>query len=341
MTRHDVASHRRTARPRGGGDRRRSAIHRLYLRGPDAPRTAIAKRLKPRPADDPGGDDSLQLFISELSSLRFLSTLDSAGIAPRLYGDDPTAHLLVMLDLGERPSLADQLLASDDDATVDALAAYARGLARLHGMSIRPVDKFRRIRAELGAPADDALWLRDAGSVVDGIEETLAAQGIPLDAPTRTELADLRGRLTGGASRPTFTHGDPRPDNNAITTGGDLVHFDFEFARVRPAMIDAAYLTVPFPTCWCVNASPPEVRARALRVYCDELATWLPAAAADNDWGISTWRQRLIYRLPLFVDLARRADALPGLAEMAESLHRRLTGRWADLAPMPTYPSLR
>jgi len=29
------------------------------------------------------------------------------------------------------------------------------------------------------------------------------------------------------------------------------------------------------------------------------------------------------------------------LAETAEALHRRLTGRWVDLAPMPTYPSLR
>jgi DNA-binding transcriptional ArsR family regulator len=209
VTRHDSATHRRAARPRGGGDRRRSAIHRLYLRGPDAPRTAIVKRLKPGPADDPRGDDI-------------------------------SGHLLVMQDLGDRRSLADLLLASDHHATVDR------------------------------------------------IEEPLAAQGIPLAAATRCELADLRGRLTGSASWPTSTHGDPCPDNNAVTTGGDLVHFDFEFARARPAMIDGAYLTVPFPPCWCVNASPPAAHLPAASVHRPRPPRRCPARLGRNGRGAAS-----------------------------------------------------
>jgi hypothetical protein len=65
------------------------------------------------------------------------------------------------------------------------------------------------------------------------------------------------------------------------------------------------------------------------------------ALKEDQTWGISTWRQRLIHRLPAFVELAHRHDHLPALAETAEALHRRLTGRWVALAPMPTYPALR
>jgi hypothetical protein len=360
----------RRARPLSG-ERMRSEIYRIDLQGSGAPPTAIVKRLRAVTPAETGGHDSRQLFVSELSSLRFLSTLDTAGIAPQLYGDDPAAHVLVMQDLGDRPSLADLLLGSDRDATVGALATYARGLARLHGMSIGHLADFRRIRAELGARADDELWAADVQWCIDGIEEPLAAQEILLDTAARAELAGLRDRLTAATSWSALTHGDPCPDNNSITPEGDLVHFDFEFTRVRPAMIDAAYLTVPFPTCWCVNASPPEVRAQALAVYRSELSAWLPAAdddavfatamvdaaaywllrdlagmlasatAADSEWGISTTRQRLVYRLPVFIDLARRSDVLPRLADVAESLHRRLTGRWAELRAMPTYPSLR
>jgi hypothetical protein len=82
--------------------------------------------------------------------------------------------------------------------------------------------------------------------------------------------------------------------------------------------------------------------AAALWVARDMTAGLLAGALKkDQKWGISTWRQRMIHRLPAFIELAHRHDHLPAFAETAESLHRRLTGKWVKLTPMPTYPALR
>jgi hypothetical protein len=52
-----------------------------------------------------------------------------------------------------------------------------------------------------------------------------------------------------------FSPSDLCPDNNLITSRG-VRFLDFEGGCVRNIMLDAAYLRVPFPSCWCAFALP-------------------------------------------------------------------------------------
>ena len=181
-----------------------------------------------------------------------------------------------------------------------------------------------------------------------------------------SEYPGLLWRLSGGRASP-LTHGDPCPDNERQTARG-IVFFDFEASVFDHALLEAAYLVMAFPTCWCVGTIPPEVLAEGQAVYRQTLATrvteaadeatfsrhllhasarWLLAGdtlvpraqrgdgsrlvallAADWPWGPSTARQRLLYRLRAFARLAHTVDDLHGLAVTAERLHHALFARW-------------
>jgi hypothetical protein len=52
--------------------------------------------------------------------------------------------------------------------------------------------------------------------------------------------------------------------------------FDFEFAGFRHALLDAAYLHLPFPTCWCVARLPDGLPDALETVYRQELAPAVP-----------------------------------------------------------------
>ena len=354
-----------------GGDRRRSLIHRLTLSGADGPPSVIVKQLKAAGANGSGDHDQTSLFLAELSSLRFLTELGLDDLSPRLFAHDADEHILVMQDLGAGESMAEVLQRDPTPSSVSTLHAYARSMGRLHGASAARLDRFLALRSEVGAQDDASLWAKDVAHI-SAVEASLAWVDLSLSAAAAAELNQLQRRLTSQNAWVTFTHGDPCADNNIVTSEGSVVHFDFEFARARPDLVDGSYFVVPFPTCWCVNAIPSALRMAVTETYRAELATHLPEAGdpvrfgraltdaaafwvvrdittrllegalkEDQTWGISTWRQRLIHRLPAFVELAHRHDHLPALAETAEALHRRLTGRWVALAPMPTYPALR
>ncbi|HVA60495.1 MAG TPA: hypothetical protein VNG13_08150 [Mycobacteriales bacterium] len=57
--------------------------------------------------------------------------------------------------------------------------------------------------------------------------------------------------LLGGPTQAwALTPADACPDNNRLTTNG-LVLLDLEGAQLRHVAWDAAYLLVPWPSCWC------------------------------------------------------------------------------------------
>ena len=59
---------------------------------------------------------------------------------------------------------------------------------------------------------------------------------------------------------------DACPDNNLLLADGCRL-IDFEWAEVRHPAWDAAYLAVPWPTCWCSWRIPDATAARALDAY--------------------------------------------------------------------------
>jgi hypothetical protein len=160
-------------------------------------------------------------------------------------------------------------------------------------------------------------------------------------------LAELRG-LADRPGPAALTPGDACPDNNVVT-GGGLVLIDFEAAQWRHLAWDAAYLEVPWPSCWCAWRIPPEVAREAVEVY--RAALPRPPSTSDVEAAGVGWAYISVgwflpralageepnpaRRMPTFPAMiqdrlrqARRNTALPALAELADRLHDALVSRW-------------
>ena len=133
---------------------------------------------------------------------------------------------------------------------------------------------------------------------------------------------------------------------------------------MRHALIDAAYLLAPFPTCWCCARLPEGLPERLHVAYRERfpgggdfevqltlmLAAWVPGPfvrcavmdweTKDTPWGLSTIRQR---GLALTQHLLARPNCGP-CCRASPTRWRCVAGevcaaQWPDLAPMPIYPA--
>ena len=62
------------------------------------------------------------------------------------------------------------------------------------------------------------------------------------------------------------------------------------------------------------------------------------ALEKDEQWGISTIRQRQLLRLGRFTRVAEKSGDLQATAETAREIARRLRDIWPTEAEMPLYP---
>ncbi|GIJ71128.1 phosphotransferase [Virgisporangium ochraceum] len=294
-----------------------------------------------------------------------LAALRGRGLpVPELLAtvDDPA--LVVLADAGDGPNLADALL-GDDAATATArLHAWADALAALHAAAVSTVD---------GPPAELADHMPDLlADAADRLVTHLPALGV---TPAEPALADLRaaaGRFTTRVD--ALTPSDACPDNNVMTRDG-MVLIDFEEACVRHVAWDAAYLLLPWPSCWCSWGLPDGVARTALGRWRETLARHIPAVAGtdfDRDldvavvaWAVmsSAWflrgaldeeheppagtpprgpTRRAVIRHRLRLVTARR-EVSPALAALADEMLAATADRWGDhhLAVAPAYRGTR
>ena len=278
---------------------------------------------------------------------------------------DPAVIVMERLPAG--PSLAALLLGDDNDAAGRGLVALARALGRMHGATLGRARRFELCRARLSPnPGLRHAVVRRLPELLGRFSRSMA--GVGIDPPPAVD--DDLGRVRDAMFRPgpflSVVHGDPCPDNNRVY-GDRAVLLDFEGASIDHCLLDGAYFTVPFPTCWCVA----DVDARAAQAaYREELARWLPDVADDGVWlpalaeatacwfllrtvtglapalqddelwGTATMAQRLVHRSTVFAALARRANVLPALADVADQVVAVLGRRVPELAPIPAYPAL-
>jgi hypothetical protein len=340
------------------------------------PRTVIVKEHAPEYADN---------WARESAAL---SVLRGRGLpVPDLVAvvDDPP--LLVLADAGDGPSLADALLGGDAKTATTLLYAWTDALATLHAATVGDVARFAAALRPDASTVDSYSAPKGTASTVDSLSDmstvdttpalladaadVLGAQlpglGVVAGAEAMAELrsADL------ALSRPAYalTPADACPDNNVATPSG-LVLLDFEQATVRHVAWDAAYLVVPWPSCWCSWALPAEVANAALARWREALARSVPIVGSpafdrDLDVAVTSWaflstawflagavgeerqrphgklrgptRQTVIrHRMRL---AARRRDVLPALADLAEAVLAATAERWDDpgLADAPAY----
>ncbi|NYG58248.1 hypothetical protein BJ980_001171 [Nocardioides daedukensis] len=294
---------------------------------------------------------------------------EGAGLAavrgsgcPELLALVEEPALVVMSDLGHGWSLADHLLGRDPEAAAGALRAWAVALAHLH---VHTTDRTETFRAHLG---DDLPGSVIAGEIA-GLPQRLTGLAAEHDLPVVDDLAALLVEVAAPLEREerwVVTPGDTCPDNNLLVDG--VVHLlDFEFAEVRHPAWDAAYLTVPWPTCWCAWQVPQRRAEAALATYRTGAAAHLPWIAEpgfDDDLVAATLLWCLISStmfLPGALDdeadnedsakrpgrrtmvlsrleLASRLRGPAALTTYAGSLAAELTRRWGP-HPLRTAPA--
>ncbi|MGH3262045.1 MAG: hypothetical protein ACRDNS_08635 [Trebonia sp.] len=199
---------------------------------------------------------------------------------------------------------------------------------------------------------------RELDKIADGIGAKVLADA----------LDRLRALLPAAAGESALSPADACPDNN-VTTRAGLALLDFEGAEYRHIAWDAAYLSVPWPSCWCRWRLPGEVRAAALRRYRDTVdLAYVDTSRFDDDvvralvgWALISTSRFAANALgddspprdPRIVALPRRVMILnrlahaaqaravePVLAEFAGSLHHRFSHRWGTV-PLEYAPAFQ
>ncbi len=366
------------------GGRNRAARFRVADGPEDAPATVIAKanvgdaEKAFDPEDDAPGAHAWR-FYNEWASGAFLGSLgDEPPFAARVLGGSRAEGLILLEDLGAPDSMADRMQGDDRPALETALRTYARTLGRLHAATAgaEREAEFTRLRLSLGGretarEREGGHWLREQ---VEVFRRLCDAVGVAPASGFDEEVAAVQASLDDPGPFLAFAPCDTCPDNHKLMPDGSLRLFDFEFSGFRHALLDASYLRVPFPTCWCVNRLPAEVVDDLEAAYREELARGCPEASddavfaremlracaywalstvtwgwekyleEDSRWGLATVRQRHLVRLENLVSLSERAGGagLPAIADTARQLRGALGGRWLPgLEEMPLYPPFR
>jgi hypothetical protein len=343
----------------GGSDR--STVLRCERRGGG---TVVIKSY-------PAAAEGWRGFAAEAAGLAFAGP---AGAGPRLLASDASVPLVVMSDLGAAPSLADLLLGESAEAAgaaAGALLSWARACGQL---AVRTAGRQRELAALQAAypaasPVGARHWLHRRIESAPGLAALL---GITPPPGLAGDLADVASILAPGGYE-VFSPGDICPDNNLMTASG-IRFVDFENAEFHSVFLDAAYLRMPFSTCWCVSRLPAELAAAAELAYRAEVSAVFGELADDAVWqagvvrAMAAWtihamtylldrsvtadrpmnqfvpqapsgRQLLRYRWQMLGRELQAAGALPALAALMRSL-LAATDHW-DVPDLPVYPAFR
>jgi hypothetical protein len=314
----------------------------------------------------PDSADGRERFGAEAAGLALAR---GSGLAPELLAADPARLTMVMSDLGGGPSLADVLLGGPADEAEAALLSWAGVCGELSAGTSGRRGEFAGLVARYsdGPPArpfTDQL----AESVLRAADRA-ALLGVAGPAGLAGELAEVAAWVQAGAFG-VFTPGDLCPDNNLITPAGVRL-LDFESAGLYPVFLDAAYIRMPFSTCWCVFRLPPELSKAAEARYRAAVSAAWPELADDAVWqpglrrGIAAWtmnsmgwllgrslegdvplekdrtsprtRQLIRHRWRVLAAELEPAGELPALAALARSLLAATEG-W-QAGELPLYPA--
>ncbi len=362
----------------------RDYVFRFAVR--DGPASAPGSVIVKRPASwagryDPDSGDthnSAWSLLTDWAGLQFLQEVAEEGLlAPRLYGGDRKAGLIVIEDLGsgERP---DHVLLAEDPAAAEAtLVELATALGRMHARTAGKQADFGRIQAALGSrlpPQRD--FPRRVGP---GLRAALDVLGVAAPPGLDADVRAVDETMAQPGPFLAYTHGDPCPDN-WLRVGGRLRLLDFEAGAFRHALLDGVYGRIHFPTCWCVNRSPAQVTQRMEAAYREELAQGCPTATDDvafreavvvacaywalsmcdwiverrawyaeprplkhdQQWGIATLRQRALVRADILAQTTEEYRHLEAVGRAMAAIAAKLRAVWPPEADeMSVYPAFK
>jgi len=352
----------------------REHVHRFRVRlAPEgAPSSVIAKQPRSRKGEkfDPRSDNHVTTtFFNEWACLQLLTELGTEPSSPRLYCASGDEGFLVMEDFGSGERLDEALLGGDAVRATQTLIALFETLGQMHGATYGKRARFDAILVEHGRGRSQ----RDEGAPQrrrSAMEDALNRLALRPHHSFWEELTEI-GQRAESAELETLVHGDPCPDN-CQWVGTRVRLLDFEHGRFAHAFSDGCYPLIHFPTCWCTNRLPEHVVQQALNAYRRELARGVPAARSeeqfeggmldasviwawttfaswhmphvlsrDQQWGLVTVRQRILFRFRLLLEKLERHGGYPGITETTRQSHAVLSREWPDVPEVPLYPAYR
>jgi hypothetical protein len=279
--------------------------------------TVVLKQFADRP-------DALACFTAEAAGLQ----LTRQG--PRVLAADRAAALLVLSDLGSAPSLADVLTGESAADARAGLLAWARAYGTLAVDAVGREPELAALRARYDrGHADEGDWI---GARITELPPVLDALGLRGGARLELRVDEF----------PVFSPGDICPDNNLLRPDGMRV-LDFEGASYRPVFLDAAYVTMPFATCWCVFRLPPAVVSEVDAAYRSHVTEVYPELADDEVWRDGVRRAVAAWTVDATVALGVHAAAgdwpLHPRRTPVPTARALLRHRWQTLADTPGLPA--
>lgn len=271
----------------------------------------------------PASASGSESFAAERAGLTFIA---GTGAGPDLIASDATHRVIVMSDLGTAPSLADLLLGASAEQAATALLDWALACGRL---AVRTAGRQRDFAGLLQAD-DKQHWLERRIWEIPGL---LSDFSIEAPGGLGDDLS-LVASLLAPSEFDVFSPGDICPDNNLVTAAG-VKFIDFENAEFHSVFLDAAYLRMPFSTCWCVFRLPDELAQSAQTHYRDVVSGIIPELAADDIWqpgvrrAMAAWT---LHALTYLLDVSLAADeSMNDVATHAPTRRQLLRYRWQRL----------
>lgn len=340
----------------------------------DVPATVIVKQTEPARYDKDNPESTASTgVINDWAASLFLSECDYHG-APRNFGGDAELGFVVLEDLGDTRGLDEVLQHESAETATAALVAMARAVGEMHAATVGKAARFAEIRHRLGyRPAElryslDAQLKESVGRALDFV----ATVGVSLGEGTMAELNRIVEIVLDPGPFQAYTHSDPCPDNARLAADGTVRLIDFEYGSFGHALLDAAYPTALFPTCWAASGIPESVQGQFLGAYRERVAQTCEAARDDavfgaafahacafwtmNTWifvrdksiwefdiehGLATVRQRIINRNANMAAHSRRTGHFPAFGALCERLNAELGQMWPDVLPMPVFAAFR
>jgi hypothetical protein len=282
----------------------------------------------------PANEEGAEGFAAEAAGLEFTT---GTRIGPDLLAADPAERVIVMSDLGDAPSLATLLLGSLAAPARTALLDWAKACGRLAVSTSGRDHEFASLiagqQASLRVRPQEKHWLLRRLERTPVLLEELSVELRGNPAGLADDLAAV-ATLLGPGQCPVFSPGDICPDNNLITSEG-VRFIDFESAEFHSVFLDAAYLRMPFSSCWCVSRLPDDLAAEAEAAYRALVSAAYPELADEAHWqrGIrlatAAWT---LHAMSYLLDRSMIADRLINLSESRSPTARQLLRyRWQVL----------
>jgi hypothetical protein len=272
---------------------RRNLVLRINLEKSDSniPQTIIFKQslIEKSPSDkellgkSARDKEILGRFARDWAGLEFISSFDiEAIIAPKLYGGSISSRFILIEDLGaEHMSLVDPLMNNKPQDAKDALNRYMKIMAQFHGNGHQNIKNYSPMLQKIDPDVD--VWQDGFLDMPAKIRSLLGKLNIEFSLELEAEMNYVFKLNKEPGPFTALMHGDICPDNLVDDPDKNQIKIiDFEWSYIGNALLDAVYLRMYMPTCWCVMAFPEETIEEMEVVYRKELSKFIPTILDDK-----------------------------------------------------------